>query len=112
VVLGLRLRPPDACVVDGIQVSTGCTLGKGNIEVEEGDGISALFSARDGGVRISIRASVYEKIVYGLQGVVDGFGWSPASVEDLVEDITSFRMTICSKSLKRPVRLLELLSPP
>ena len=34
---------PDACVLDGIQVSTGFTLGKHNIEVEEKRGVSATF---------------------------------------------------------------------
>ena len=46
--VALRWRPPDSCVIDGIQSSTGCTMGKRNIEVVEGDGVSATFTSRGG----------------------------------------------------------------
>ncbi len=42
----LKLKPPDSCVVDGIQISTGCTMGKRNIEIEERDGIEARIHKR------------------------------------------------------------------
>ena len=29
-------NPPLSCIVDGIQISSGCTFGKGNIRVEKG----------------------------------------------------------------------------
>jgi formylmethanofuran dehydrogenase subunit E len=32
-----RLRPPVSCLIDGLQWSTGATMGKRNIHVEEGD---------------------------------------------------------------------------
>ena len=44
----LRWIPPDSCVIDGIQSSTGCTMGKRNLEVVEGDGISATFNSKGG----------------------------------------------------------------
>ena len=41
-------KPPLSCIVDGIQMSSGCTLGKGNLTVK-GDGIpKAHFSTDDG----------------------------------------------------------------
>jgi formylmethanofuran dehydrogenase subunit E len=58
----LRWAPPDACVLDGIQVSTGCTLGKHNIEVEEKPGVSATFTHRGVGVTLKVRKSVLAKI--------------------------------------------------
>jgi len=51
----LRWAPPDSCVIDGIQSSTGCTMGKHNLEVEEAEGISAEFSAAEKRVRITLR---------------------------------------------------------
>ena len=33
VIVKTGLKPPISCIIDGIQFSSGCTLGKGNIEV-------------------------------------------------------------------------------
>lgn len=60
--VSLRWRPPDSCVIDGIQSSTGCTMGKHNIEVEEGEGISAYFVKDDESLRITLKKDVEEKI--------------------------------------------------
>jgi formylmethanofuran dehydrogenase subunit E len=38
-----RKSPPESCVIDGIQVSSGCTLGKGNISVEASRQTKAVF---------------------------------------------------------------------
>jgi formylmethanofuran dehydrogenase subunit E len=63
----LRWTPPDACVLDGIQVSTGCTLGKHNIEVEEKGGVSATFKHGEMGVTLRVKPSVLAKIRGGLE---------------------------------------------
>jgi len=63
----LRWRPPDSCVIDGIQSSTGCTMGKRNIEVVEGDGISATFSSRGSSVTLTLRKEVLNKVESGLE---------------------------------------------
>lgn len=42
-------KPPQSCMVDGIQFSTGCTMGKGNISlIPSDDGISVVFSCPKG----------------------------------------------------------------
>ena len=51
----LPWSPPDSCVIDGIQVSTGCTMGKHNIEVVEELGVAAEFTSGDKWVRIQLR---------------------------------------------------------
>jgi formylmethanofuran dehydrogenase subunit E len=51
----LLWSPPDSCVIDGIQVSTGCTMGKHNIEVVEEPDIAAEFSYGDKWIRIQLR---------------------------------------------------------
>jgi len=60
--VSLRWKPPDSCVIDGIQSSTGCTMGKHNIEVGEGDGIAAEFTSADMHLRITLRREVLERI--------------------------------------------------
>jgi formylmethanofuran dehydrogenase subunit E len=37
------ILPPQSCVLDGIQVSCGCTLGKGNIRVRKSKRTKARF---------------------------------------------------------------------
>ncbi len=63
----LRWAPPDACVLDGIQVSTGCTLGKHNIEVEQGQGVSATFNHGDSGVELRLRPKVLKMISNAIE---------------------------------------------
>jgi len=50
-------KPSISCIIDGIQVSTGCTLGKGNIEVENSDTAEAVFTI--GSRRLAIKLKPY-----------------------------------------------------
>lgn len=38
-----RTTPPQSCFADGVQFSTGCTLGKRNISLSEGEGLIVTF---------------------------------------------------------------------
>lgn len=58
----LNWAPPDSCVIDGIQSSTGCTMGKHNITVEDGEGIAAEFTDRNKSVKIKLRDDVLAEI--------------------------------------------------
>ncbi len=58
----LRWSPPDSCVLDGIQSSSGCTMGKKNISVKEGKGVSAMFQSGSKILQITLRPEVYEEI--------------------------------------------------
>jgi len=42
--------PPQSCVVDGIQFSSGCTLGKGNIRVRSSPMLRASFRTHDASI--------------------------------------------------------------
>ncbi len=55
------LTPPVSCLVDGLQVATGCTLGKGNIAVLGGGHPRALFRTKDQSVVIELRSEWPEK---------------------------------------------------
>jgi formylmethanofuran dehydrogenase subunit E len=54
----LRWSPPDSCVIDGLQVSMGCTMGKHNISVKEMDGIASEFESGDNRVVIVLRENI------------------------------------------------------
>ena len=38
-----KRSPPESCLLDGIQVSSGCTLGRGNLRVKNASRIRARF---------------------------------------------------------------------
>jgi len=57
----LRKRIPYTCFLDGIQFATGCTLGKGNIEILEGDGITVRFIHERGELRLIVKEEILEK---------------------------------------------------
>ena len=61
-VVRLRWAPPDSCVIDGIQTSSGCTMGKHNIEVEELDGIASKFTKGEEKLEIKLRPEVLDRI--------------------------------------------------
>lgn len=63
VVVWTGMKPPVSCIIDGIQMSSGCTLGKGNISINS-DGIpKARFSNNDGKhVEIALKTSVKYEI--------------------------------------------------
>jgi formylmethanofuran dehydrogenase subunit E len=58
----LQWSPPDSCVVDGIQFSTGCTMGKHNIAVAEREGVAATFMKDGKSLRIELKPALLEHI--------------------------------------------------
>ena len=59
----LKRAIPYTCFLDGIQFSTGCTLGKGNIEVLDGDGITVRFIHERGELTLTVRDEILEEAV-------------------------------------------------
>ena len=47
-------KPPLSCIVDGIQLSSGCTIGKGNLTVKD-EGIPKAHFSTDDGKQIEIK---------------------------------------------------------
>ena len=62
-IVELENRRPISCVIDGIQVSSGCTLGKGNITVREGRGVEAVFKSNGRELKIRLKEGVMERIL-------------------------------------------------
>jgi len=55
-------EPPMLCVVDGVQFSSGCTMGKGNISVEPATEPEVVFEKEGRRVRISLKPGLRERI--------------------------------------------------
>jgi formylmethanofuran dehydrogenase subunit E len=56
-------RPPLSCIIDGIQISSGCTLGKGNISIYQ-DGVpKAQFIGENGKqLEIILKKNIQQEI--------------------------------------------------
>lgn len=54
--------PPTSCFIDGVQLSTGCTLGKMNIEARRGEGLSALFILNGKALKIKVKDKILEEV--------------------------------------------------
>jgi len=57
-----RPEPPMLCVVDGVQFSSGCTMGKGNIRAEPAEDPEVLFTKEGRSLRVALRAGWRERI--------------------------------------------------
>jgi len=57
--------PPVSCLVDGLQASTGCTVGKGNLRVRDGGRPAARFKDGEKEVYISLREEVAQALIDG-----------------------------------------------
>ncbi len=64
---------PPSCFVDGIQYGTGCTLGKGNIELVASDTIAVTVTVNEGGATVT---------VVPRREVIDRFGPWMAEADD------------------------------
>jgi len=55
--------PPISCIIDGLQLSSGCTLGKGNIKVIEENCAKVVFSKKSGEkIEIKLKDNIREEI--------------------------------------------------
>lgn len=65
----LPLRVPFSCIIDGLQVSTKCTMGNQKLTLRDSEKIQAEFSRREKGQKIvvSLNNSILEKLRTQLQ---------------------------------------------
>ncbi len=47
--------PPRSCFIDGVQFASGCTLGKGNLEVKVGRNVSVEFLRGERRIHLIVR---------------------------------------------------------
>jgi formylmethanofuran dehydrogenase subunit E len=55
-------NPPHSCLVDGIQLATGCTMGKGNITLAEDEEMYGIFSTDTESVKLCMKKDVLSSI--------------------------------------------------
>jgi formylmethanofuran dehydrogenase subunit E len=60
-------KRPKSCLIDGLQLSTGATYGKGNIQKLKGKKIKILFSDRERGKTLAL--SIKENLVKQLDAL-------------------------------------------
>ena len=60
-------EPPMSCLLDGVQLGSGCTMGKRNITLHSEGRVETLFTSNDGrGLRIKVTPRVLEMLVPAL----------------------------------------------
>lgn len=62
VIVGTGIKPPLSCIIDGIQISSGCTLGKGNISVQSEGTPKAHFTCNGKHIEIILKSSIQQDI--------------------------------------------------
>ncbi len=69
-------QPPVSCFNDGLQLSTGATLGHGNIEVVTADPVrvEAHFRTDDGGVKMQLKAEFQRSVHSDVACAVEEHG--------------------------------------
>lgn len=52
------LHPPRSCFIDGIQFVSGCTTGKGNLEIKASEDVSVSFTRAERKISLTIRDTI------------------------------------------------------
>jgi formylmethanofuran dehydrogenase subunit E len=58
-----KTTPPESCFADGIQFTTGCTFGKGNISMTEEIGLAVVFKKTDRELMLKLKKEILEEII-------------------------------------------------
>ncbi|NIM91909.1 MAG: hypothetical protein GTO17_13290 [Candidatus Aminicenantes bacterium] len=74
-----KTTPPESCFADGVQLSTGCTFGKRNIALQQGEGLLVAFKKNSQELALKLKK---EKIEEMNSLPSDEKAW-----EDLAEDL-------------------------
>jgi len=57
-----KVTPPESCFADGVQFSTGCTFGKGNIHLKDGEDLQVTFKRNDQKLLLKLKKQIIEEI--------------------------------------------------
>jgi formylmethanofuran dehydrogenase subunit E len=57
-----KTSPPQSCFADGVQFSTGCTFGKGNITLIGGEGLQVAFKKNNQKLILKLKKEIIEEI--------------------------------------------------
>jgi len=71
-VIEVKLTPPMSCVIDGVQVASGCTLGKATIQLSDvSDRILAKFQGHNGMCTIRVKSQVFDELLEATSNGTD-----------------------------------------
>ena len=71
-VVFVNRNPPASCIVDGIQVASGCTLGKGTIRVSEStDRVAGEFHAVNRICTLTVKPKLVNELLDGLKNATE-----------------------------------------
>jgi len=79
-------EPPLSCMIDGLQVSTGASLGRGSIKVsgENGNEPAAIFIYNDRKITLKIKGEIIDRIRSDIKLNSSKYGWlTPAYFQNL-----------------------------
>lgn len=85
----LPLRIPFSCVVDGIQVSTRCTIGNQRLSVENSEEVRVEFEGEGCIERVSI--ALRRSILVRLKSQLAGKSFDDCSVRGLAQEVAAAR---------------------
>jgi len=57
-----KITPPESCFADGVQLSTGCTFGKRNISLEQGEGLQVTFKKNNQKVALKLKEEIIDEM--------------------------------------------------
>jgi formylmethanofuran dehydrogenase subunit E len=57
-----KTTPPESCFADGVQLSTGCTFGKRNISLEEGEGLLVTFKKKNQKLALKLKEEIINEM--------------------------------------------------
>ena len=57
-----NLSPPRSCFIDGVQFVSGCTIGKGNLEIKNSKEVSVTFTRSEQKISIIVKDAVLKTL--------------------------------------------------
>ena len=71
-IMFVNSKPPASCAVDGVQIASGCTLGKGTIRVSEStDRVAGEFHAGNRTCTVMVKPELLHWFLDGLKNATE-----------------------------------------
>jgi len=93
-------KPPLSCMNDGLQVSTGASLGRGAIKVSEESQPSAIFIYKDQKLTLKIKKELLDKVKSDIDSAVTRYG---GMNEEYFEHIRKLSVTYWYESDRKEI---------